>query len=149
MNLYISGSNRKNNSYNLLNKLKEKDDILYSLKDLDIKVDYDLGRMFIHTNNYDEVLKRVRNVFGIHEINVCYIFDTTDFDVIATNIVNLLKEKEFKTFKVEPNETLFIDDREENLVPFKWLGGHTHFFDLKNLNATLNSIETYVISNSK
>ena len=41
MNLYISGSNRKNNSYNLLNKLKEKDDILYSLKDLDIK--YCLG----------------------------------------------------------------------------------------------------------
>lgn len=41
MNLYISGSNRKNNSYNLLNRLKEKDDILYSLKDLDIK--YCLG----------------------------------------------------------------------------------------------------------
>lgn len=37
MNLYISGSNRKNNSYMLLNKLKGKDDILYSLKDLDIK----------------------------------------------------------------------------------------------------------------
>jgi len=92
-------STKKDNINYFLKSLR--DNILFVLKDLDIKVDYDLGRMFIHTNNYDEVLKRVRNVFGIHEINVCYIFDTTDFDVIATNIVNLLKEKEFKTFKVE------------------------------------------------
>lgn len=41
MNLYISGSNRKNNSYNLLNKLKSENDIFYSLKDLNIK--YCLG----------------------------------------------------------------------------------------------------------
>lgn len=37
MNLYISGSNRKNNCYNFLNRIKGKDDILLSLKDLDIK----------------------------------------------------------------------------------------------------------------
>lgn len=41
MNLYISGSNRKNNSYKFLDKIKTKDDIFYSLKDLDIK--YCLG----------------------------------------------------------------------------------------------------------
>lgn len=41
MNLYISGSNRKHNSYNFLKKLKNEDDILYSLQDLDIK--YCLG----------------------------------------------------------------------------------------------------------
>lgn len=41
MNLYISGSNRKHNSYNFLNKLKNEDDILYPLQDLDIK--YCLG----------------------------------------------------------------------------------------------------------
>lgn len=41
MNLYISGSNRKHNSYNFLNKLKNEDDILYSLQDLNIK--YCLG----------------------------------------------------------------------------------------------------------
>lgn len=51
-----------------------------------------------------------------------------------------------KKFNVLPSETLFVDDREENLVPFKWLGGHTLFFDLKNLNATLNNIETYVLN---
>ncbi len=37
MNLYISGSNRKHNSYNFLKKIKEDEDVLYSLDDLNIK----------------------------------------------------------------------------------------------------------------
>ncbi len=37
MNLYISGSNRKHNSYNFLRKIKKDEDILYSLQDLNIK----------------------------------------------------------------------------------------------------------------
>ncbi len=37
MNLYISGSNRKHNSYNFLKEIKEKDDILISLAELNIK----------------------------------------------------------------------------------------------------------------
>lgn len=37
MNLYISASNRKHNSYNLLNKLRNENDIFLSLADLDIK----------------------------------------------------------------------------------------------------------------
>ena len=36
MNLYISASNRKHNSYNLLNKLRNENDIFLSLADLDI-----------------------------------------------------------------------------------------------------------------
>ena len=41
MNLYICGSNRKKNSYNLLNKIKTDKDILVSLSELQIK--YCLG----------------------------------------------------------------------------------------------------------
>lgn len=37
MNLYISGSNRKKNSYEFLNDLMEEKDILISLADLEIK----------------------------------------------------------------------------------------------------------------
>ena len=37
MNLYISGSNRKQNSYNFLKKIKEEEDILVSLDELNIK----------------------------------------------------------------------------------------------------------------
>lgn len=37
MNLYLSGSNRKSNSYNFLKRIKQEEDILLSLRDLDIK----------------------------------------------------------------------------------------------------------------
>lgn len=37
MNLYISGSNRKHNSYNFLKMIKNEDDILLSLDELNIK----------------------------------------------------------------------------------------------------------------
>lgn len=92
-------STKKDNINFFLTKLKEN--ILSVLTDIDAKVDYDLGRMFIHSNNLEEVIKRVTNIFGIHEINVCYIINSIEFDEIAKNVLELLKEKEFTTFKVE------------------------------------------------
>ena len=83
-----------------LKKLKEN--ILFALNDLDALVTYDLGRMFIHTNeNFDEVVNRVKNIFGIHEINIGYVIESTDFDIVKEEVLNLLKAKEFTTFKVE------------------------------------------------
>lgn len=92
-------STKKDNINFFLTKLKEN--ILSVLTDIDAKVDYDLGRMFIHSNNLEEVIKRVTSIFGIHEINVCYIINSIEFDEIAKNVLELLKEKEFTTFKVE------------------------------------------------
>ena len=93
-------STKKDNINFFLKKLKEN--ILFALNDLDVNVTYDLGRMFIHTNeNFDEVIKRVKNIFGIHELNIGYVIESTDFDVVKENILELLKEKEFTTFKVE------------------------------------------------
>lgn len=92
-------STKKDNINYFLTRLR--DNILFALRDLDVEVNYDLGRMFIHTDNYETVLNRVTSVFGIHEINVCYILDSTDFDTVAKETISLLKEKEFKTFKVE------------------------------------------------
>lgn len=92
-------STKKDNINYFLTRLR--DNILFALRDLDVEVNYDLGRMFIHTDNYETVLNRVASVFGIHEINVCYILNSTDFDTVAEETISLLKEKEFKTFKVE------------------------------------------------
>ncbi len=92
-------STKKDNINYFLTRLR--DNILFVLKDIDVNVDYDKGRMFIHTNDYDTVLKKVTSVFGIHEINICYILDTIDFDIVSMEVVKLLSEKEFKTFKVE------------------------------------------------
>ena len=52
MNLYISASNRKNNSYNLLNKLRSENDIFISLADLNIK--YCIGCNACQTNKKNE-----------------------------------------------------------------------------------------------
>ena len=93
-------STKKDNINFFLKKLKEN--ILYALNDLEIEVTYDLGRMFIHTNeNFDEVIKRVKNIFGIHEMSIGYVINFTDFDVVKDETLNLLKEHEFTTFKVE------------------------------------------------
>ena len=93
-------STKKDNINFFLKKLKEN--ILFALNDLDGEITYDLGRMFIHTqNNFEEVIKRVKNIFGIHEINIGYIIESTDFDEIKEEILKLLKEHNFNTFKVE------------------------------------------------
>ena len=97
-------STKKDNINFFLKKLKEN--ILFALDDLDVQVTYDLGRMFIYTkNNFDEVLARLKNVFGIHEINVGVVIDSTDIEEVKKEVIMLLKEKEFKTFKVESKRT--------------------------------------------
>jgi len=93
-------STKKDNIKYFLNTLR--DNILFVLNDLEVKVSYDLGRMFIHTkNHYEEVVKRVTNIFGIHEINICYLIDNNNIEEVSKTAISLLKEKEFKTFKVE------------------------------------------------
>jgi len=93
-------STKKDNINFFLTKLKEN--ILYALKDLNVKVDYDLGRMFIHTSDFhEEVVSKVTKIFGIHEINICYIIESIDFNIVSKEVLNLLQDKEFKTFKIE------------------------------------------------
>ena len=92
-------STKKDNINFFLTKLK--DNILFALKDMRVNVSYDLGRMFIHTDDdINKVIERVSNVFGIHEINVGYIIDSNDIKDVAPQVLELLKDKEFKTFKV-------------------------------------------------
>lgn len=78
-----------------------KETIESSLKDLTIQINYDIGRMFIKTNEYEKVIKVLTNTFGIHEINIGYELENSDFDNIANNLLELVKTKEFKTFKVQ------------------------------------------------
>lgn len=92
-------STKKDNINFFLNKLKTN--ILEALKGIDAQIDYDLGRMFIHTKDIDKVIEKVKNIFGIHEFNICYIIETIDFSEVANTTLELLKDKEFKTFKVE------------------------------------------------
>ena len=92
-------STKKANINYFLAKLK--DNILIALKDYDVKIEYDLGRMFIHTNDFSNVLKVIQNIFGIHEFCIAYLIESIEFKEVTKNIINLLKETTFKTFKVE------------------------------------------------
>ncbi len=77
-----------------------KDNINVALKEIPHEINYDIGRMFIETENYDEVKNTLLNIFGIHEINIAYELENNDILNIEKNILELLKNKEFKTFKV-------------------------------------------------
>ena len=91
-------STKKDNINFFLTKLKEN--LLYALKDLDVNITYDLGRMFIYTNNdLEKVINKVQNIFGIHEFNIAYLIDNNEN--LNTCLLDLIKDKEFTTFKVE------------------------------------------------
>ena len=65
-----------------------------------VDIKFDRGRMFITTNNYEEVLDKLKYVFGIHEINLGYELDGNDIKDIENNLKELIVEKDFITFKV-------------------------------------------------
>ena len=77
-----------------------KNNIESSLSVIDNKITYDVGRMFIETDKYDEVVKKLTNTFGIHEINIAYEIDDRSLDNISKVLIELLSDKDFNTFKV-------------------------------------------------
>lgn len=77
-----------------------KNNIEISLSGIDNKITYDVGRMFIETDKYDEVVKKLTNTFGIHEINIAYEIDDRSLDNISKVLIELLSDKDFNTFKV-------------------------------------------------
>ena len=91
---------KKDNIGLFLSALKRNVD--NALMGLNTKVVFDKGRMFIepNDNNYDIILEKVKKVFGIHEINIGYKIEN-DYEILKKDLLNVIKEKEFKTFKVE------------------------------------------------
>src|SRR5574344_515306 len=91
-------STKKDNINFFLKTLKKNID--FHLKDIEHDEKYDHGRMFIKSNNLDLIMNKLNYVFGIQEIMKVYIFQERDIDVILRDILDLIKDKEFKTFKV-------------------------------------------------
>lgn len=77
-----------------------KNNLDESLTNINHNIIFDKGRMYIETDNFDEVLEEVKRTFGIHEINIGYEFDDNNFDNLKDNLIKLLQDKEFTTFKV-------------------------------------------------
>ncbi len=68
-----------------------------------VTIKYDFGRMFIMPTEayFEEILDKLKKIFGIQEIVIGYISENREINNIANEINMLLKDKTFKTFKVE------------------------------------------------
>lgn len=80
-----------------------KDNLNSSLSDFTVEIKYDKGRMFIYAEEeeLDRVLEKVKTTFGIHEINIGYELDNNDIEEIKSSLLELIKNREINTFKVE------------------------------------------------
>ena len=94
-------STKKDNINYFIRTLKEN--IEASIKGIDVELIYDKGRMFIKTNedNFDEIIDKLRHIFGIHEIVIAYELPNNDIEELKSSLVEIIKDKEIDTFKVE------------------------------------------------
>ncbi len=70
------------------------------LNGLDYRLQYDRVRMYIESDDIEEITKKLQKVFGIHSIVECYKVNNNMED-ISSSLVTVLKNIPFKTFKVE------------------------------------------------
>jgi len=72
------------------------------LKNYNVVIFKDLSRMYIEFNeeDLDSILKRINNIFGIHEYLVAYKVNT-DIEEIKEKALEIVKNEKFNTFKVE------------------------------------------------
>ena len=108
---------------------KLKNNIEVTLENINHNTYYDFGRMFIETDDFDEVIKHLKNVFGIQELLVGYTSDNLEIDDINNKVLGLVSGRDFKTFKVvnkRSNKSYPINSMEISKV----VGG----FLLKNIS---------------
>ena len=76
--------------------------ILNKLSNYNVKIYKDLSRMYIEFDDkdLDLILKKINNIFGIHEYLVAYKIDT-DIENIKSKVLEIIKDEDFNTFKVE------------------------------------------------
>ena len=90
-------STKKDNINYFLSCLR--DNTKNALKDFDVEIKYDRGRMFlISSDSYDQILDIVKNIFGIHEINIGYEIKGNDLTDIESNLISLIELKDFIGF---------------------------------------------------
>ena len=105
--------------------------ILESLNGKNVKIIKSRVRMFIEAINdsdYILIIDKLKKIFGIHSIVIAYETDNNNIDTIKENILDVIKDKSFKTFKVETkrsNKNFQVSSMEFNNI----IGG----FLLKNI----------------
>lgn len=81
------------------------ENIKNSLKNYQVKIIKNRVRMFIETNdNINEIVDILKDIFGIHSIVVAFKVDT-NIDIIKDKVLEVVKEIDFNTFKVDTRRT--------------------------------------------
>lgn len=119
--------------------IKTLNDNIKKILNDEVEIKYDYGRMFIipRNNNYDLVIGKLKNVFGIHEIITAYKLSDRELDTIKNSVIELLSNKEFNTFKVDvkrSDKKYPIDGMELRKI----LGGHI-LKNIKNIKVDVNN----------
>ena len=94
--IFLKGLNRNKFEKKLKNNITKK------LKDVEHQIVLDQGRWFIKSNDLDEVVDRVRRVFGVQEVSIVTEIEGT-LDNIKEEALRRVKESNAKTFKIETN----------------------------------------------
>ena len=97
--LTTKGANRNLFINILYNNIKK------ALENYNVKIIKNRVRMFIETeDNLDEIVNILKNIFGIHSIVVATRVNTNTED-IESNVLDIAKNIDFRTFKVETRRT--------------------------------------------
>lgn len=89
---------KKGNRNLFINTLAEN--IKKVLKNEKYTLKKDRVRMYIESDNIDEISKKLQKIFGIHGIVIAYKVNT-NVEEIKSQVLEILKNINFKTFKVE------------------------------------------------
>jgi len=101
------------------------------LGDLDYKIKKDRVRMYIESEKIDQVQEKLKKVFGIHGIVICYKINN-DEEEIKETVLKFIDEK-YKTFKVVTRRALKTFPIPSTEFSSK-IGGHI----LRNSNMTVD-----------
>jgi len=88
---------KKDNRKLFINKLENN--IKNLLKDYNVKIKKDRVRMYIETDNYEEVSSKLQKIFGIHSVVICHKC-LSEENSIKELVKELLDNTSFNTFKV-------------------------------------------------
>ena len=81
------------------------DNVKSALKNYHVNIIKNRVRMFIETDdNINEIVDILKDIFGIHSIVVAYKVDTNT-DIIKEKVLEVVKEIDFNTFKVDTRRT--------------------------------------------
>ncbi len=121
---------KKDNRNFFINTLKKN--IFSKLKEFEFDIIDDYYRMFIIPKNddIDEIVVKLKDIFGIHAISIAYCSEDTSEQNIKNMSLDIMNEVDGKTFKVvtnRSNKAYPIKSMEMNNI----IGGHilknTHF----------------------